>query len=152
MYVPSLPHSAYQHAHDAARLGWAPAGLLTPTRLRPSAVVSAGTSIKCPAQGLTPGMAYLVTATATLASKSTTSPTTNALPLVMPVAGAPALVTAADTGPTSGAATASPPNGVSFTRVRLPPAAAGSADGSAGLLALLTRMFHSWARVWPLND
>lgn len=103
--------------------GWCP--LVSPRQLACvpphcwTLLAAAGFSIKCPAQGLIPGQAYLVAATATLASTAATSPTSNALPLVMPAAGAPALVTAAGTSPTSGAANASPPTGMSFTRVGL---------------------------------
>lgn len=91
----------------------APAGSWFPalqTRTLP-----AGFSIKCQAGGLTPGMQYVVTATAV--SGGVSSPAANALLLTMPAAGAPSLVSAVDTSSTTGSATASPPAGVVYNRV-----------------------------------
>ncbi|PRW45179.1 lactation elevated 1 [Chlorella sorokiniana] len=64
--------------------------------------------------GLTPGAAYVVSASAKVSNKPV--PSSNSLPLVMPARGAPVLLTAAASSARTGAATAAPPNGVTFSQ------------------------------------
>lgn len=69
----------------------------------------------CPAQGLTPGATYDVSAVALVGGLPT--PVANVLPLTMPNPNAPTLVTAYDTSSVSGAALAAPPPGVTYDSV-----------------------------------
>ncbi|KAL4448135.1 hypothetical protein ABPG75_005354 [Micractinium tetrahymenae] len=71
-------------------------------------------TITCPITGLTPGAAYRVSAVAVIGGSEV--PAANTLPLVMPDAGAITLVRAADTGSTTGEATAVPPPAVTITQ------------------------------------
>lgn len=73
-------------------------------------------TIRCPAKNLVPGTTYSVSASAI--TGSTTAPVANVLPLIMPDANAPTLVSAVDTSSTTGTATAAPPAGVTFDKVR----------------------------------
>jgi hypothetical protein len=66
-------------------------------------------TINCgPFQGLTPGASYTVSGACTL-TDGTVVPASNTLPLVMPAASAPTLLTADPAGPDSGTAIALPP-------------------------------------------
>ena len=70
--------------------------------------VTCPTPSNCPVKGLAPGTTYDVSVTATTSS-GTRSPTSAPIDLIMPAIGAPALTSAAATGPTQGTATATPP-------------------------------------------
>lgn len=81
-----------------------------------SCVTKDCTSIECAVSGLKAGSENVVRATAVIGIKQ--QRTSNSLPLRMPAADAPTLLTAEATGAFSGAATAAPPKGATFTRVR----------------------------------
>lgn len=71
-------------------------------------------TIICPFDALTPNTIYKVTCQAFINGKLV--PASNSLPLQMPGAGSPTLVTAQAAGSRTGAATAAPPKGVTFDR------------------------------------
>ena len=78
-------------------------------------------TIQCDVTGLVEGGQYSVTAEAVVGGKK--RPVANSVPLAMPQPGAPTLITAIDTGSTTGTALASPPDGVTYSMVGPWPAA-----------------------------
>jgi hypothetical protein len=81
----------------------------------PSKCVAAnGTSTQVLVAGLAAGAQYTVTATAVVGGSLV--PASNSLPLAMPAAGAPILLTATATSAVTGAATAAAPNGAIFSQ------------------------------------
>ena len=70
--------------------------------------VTCPTPTNCPMKGLAPGTSYDVSVTAR-ASSGTQSPASSPIDLVTPAIGAPAITSAAATGPTQGTSTATPP-------------------------------------------
>ncbi len=79
-------------------------------------VAANGTSTQVSVAGLAAGASYTVTATAVVGGSQV--PASNSLPLTMPPAGAPILLTAAATSAVTGAATAAAPGSITFKQVR----------------------------------
>ena len=71
----------------------------------------------CSVTGLTPGATYIVSAAAVVGGVRV--PASNTLPLTMPAADRPTLISAVDTSATTANTTAAPPRGATYTQVGL---------------------------------